>query len=266
MPVRAMNKFFLQTLYLSLDPYMRGRMSDAVSYAPPFAISEPMGGATVSRVVASRRKNLAEGDLVVGYADWQNFALSDGSDLSKLGPGVEHPSLAFGVLGMPGFTAWHGLLYIGEPKSRETLVVAAASGAVGSAVGQIAKIKGCRVVGVADGADKCRYVVDVLGFGVCLDHRDPCFKDQLAEAVPGGTDIYLNNVGGPIFDLVLGHLNIYARLPVCGVVSSYNDAQAPSGPDRLPLLAGLLIVKRIRLQGFMIIVHYGPAFEYFRTR
>ena len=265
-PAPSAGQVLLHNLYLSLDPYMRGRMSDVASYAPPFSIGVPMGGATVSRVAASRRDDLAEGDLVLGYAGWQDFALSDGSGLTKLGSGLDHPSLALGVLGMPGFTAWHALLAIGEPKSGETVVVAAASGAVGSTVGQIAKIKGCRAVGIAGGADKCRYVVDELGFDACVDHRDPGFKDKLIEAVPDGIDIYFESVGGAVFDAVLPLLNIHARVPVCGLVSSYNDAQPPAGPDRLPLLAGMLVARRIRMQGFMINDHYGPAYEAFQDQ
>lgn len=265
-PVPGDGQVLLRNLYLSLDPYMRGRMSDAASYAPPFSIGAPMGGATVSRVVASQRNDLVEDDLVLGYAGWQDFALSDGSGLTKLEPGLSHPSLALGVLGMPGFTAWHGLLAIGEPKDGETVVVAAASGAVGSVVGQIAKIKGCRAVGIAGGADKCRYVVDELGFDACLDHRDPGFKDKLAEAAPDGIDIYFESVGGAVFDAVLPLLNVHARVPFCGLVSGYNDAQPLAGPDRLPLVARTLIEKRIRMQGFMISDHYGPAYKAFQDQ
>lgn len=263
-PVPGDGQVLLRTLTLSLDPYMRGRMSDAASYAQPFAVGAPMGGATVSRVAESRHDGFAQGDLVLGYAGWQDFALSDGSDLSKLEPGLGHPSLALGVLGMTGFTAWHGLLAIGEPKAGETLVVAAASGAVGSVVGQVARIKGCRVVGVAGGADKCRHVVDELGFDACLDHRDPGFRGRLAAAAPDGVDIYFENVGGAVFDAVLPLLNVHARVPVCGLVSGYNDEQAPAGPDRLPLLALTLILKRIRMQGFIISDHYGPAYQAFQ--
>ncbi|MDD2582198.1 MAG: NADP-dependent oxidoreductase, partial [Desulfuromonadaceae bacterium] len=154
----------LRTLYLSLDPYMRGRMSDVPSYAPPVAVGEVMVGGTVSRVVASQHPDYHPGDVVLGYSGWQDYALSDGTDLTTLDTRITHPSLALGVLGMPGFTAYMGLLDIGRPKAGETVVVAAASGAVGSVVGQIAKIEGCRVVGIASGADKCRFVVEELGF------------------------------------------------------------------------------------------------------
>jgi NADPH-dependent curcumin reductase CurA len=264
-PVPGDGQVLLRNLYLSLDPYMRGRMSDAPSYVPPFPIGAPLGGATVSQVAASRHDGFAEGDLVLGFGGWQEFALSDGSELSKLA-GLDHPSLALGVLGMPGFTAWHGLLAIGEPKEGETLVVAAASGAVGSAVGQIAKIRGCRVVGIAGGADKCRYVTDELGFDACLDHRDPGLAANLAAAAPDGVDIYFENVGGAVFDAVLPLLNVHARVPVCGMVSSYNDTQAPTGPDRLPLLMRRTLVRRIRMQGFIISDHYATEFQAFQDQ
>ncbi len=264
-PVPDDGQVLLQNLSLSLDPYMRGRMSDAPSYVPPFPVGAPMGGATVSRVAISRHEGFTEGDLVLGFGGWQEFALSDGSELRKLA-GLGHPSLALGVLGMPGFTAWHGLLTIGEPKQGETLVVAAASGAVGSAVGQIARIKGCRVVGIAGGADKCRHVVDELGFDACLDHRDPGFKDRLTEAAPDGVDIYFENVGGAVFDAVLPLLNVHARVPVCGLVSGYNDALAPTGPDRLPPLARMILIRRIRMQGFIITDHYGTEFQAFQDQ
>ncbi|MEO9078902.1 MAG: NADP-dependent oxidoreductase, partial [Rhodanobacter sp.] len=164
LPVPADGELLLRTLYLSLDPYMRGRMSDAKSYADPVAIGAVMVGGTVSRVQASEHPNFKEGDLVLGFSGWQDHALSDGTGLSKLDPQMKAPSLALGVLGMPGFTAYMGLLDIGQPKAGETVVVAAASGAVGSVVGQIAKLKGCRSVGIAGGPEKCRYVVEQLGF------------------------------------------------------------------------------------------------------
>ena len=182
MPEPAAGQVLLRTLSLSLDPYMRGRMSDAPSYAPPVAIGEVMVGGTVSRVEASRNPDYQPGDLVLGYSGWQDYALSDGAGLTKLDPAMARPSMALGVLGMPGFTAYMGLLDIGQPKAGDTLVVAAASGAVGSVVGQIGKIKGCRVVGIAGGAEKCRYVVEELGFDACIDHRGADFAQQLATA------------------------------------------------------------------------------------
>lgn len=262
-PQPGAGQLVLRTVYLSLDPYMRGRMSDAPSYAPPVEIGQVMVGGTVSRVAASQHPDFNVGDWVLGYDGWQDYALSDGSGLSNLGPHLPHPSRLLGVLGMPGFTAYMGLLDIGQPQAGETLVVAAASGAVGSVVGQIGKLKGCRVVGVAGGAEKCRYVVEELGFDACIDHRAPDFAEQLAAACPKGIDIYYENVGGAVFDAVLPLLNTKARIPVCGIIAHYNATGLPAGPDRLPLLEGLILRKRIRMQGFIIFDDYGSRFDEF---
>ncbi|MBN3819140.1 NADP-dependent oxidoreductase [Paraburkholderia sp. Se-20369] len=262
-PAPAPGQVLLRTVWLSLDPYMRGRMSDAPSYAPPVALGDVMVGGTVSRVVASNLPAFREGDLVVASGGWQDYALSDGSDLIPLGRDFAHPSHALGVLGMPGFTAYTGLLEIGEPKAGETVVVAAASGAVGAVVGQIAKLKGCRVVGIAGGADKVAYVTGTLGFDACVDHRDPEFARKLAHACPNGIDVYFENVGGAVFDTVLPLLNIGARVPVCGLIAHYNDTALPAGPDRLPLLTSILLRKRIRMQGFIILDHYAQGYATF---
>ncbi|MFP2905825.1 NADP-dependent oxidoreductase [Pyxidicoccus sp. 3LFB2] len=261
-PTPGEGQVLLRTVYLSLDPYMRGRMSEGPSYAPPLELGAVMVGGTVNRVVASRHPKFREGDLVLGSAGWQDYALSDGQDLMPLGD-TAHPSYALSVLGMPGFTAYHGLLNIGEPKPGETVVVASASGAVGAVVGQIARLKGARVVGIAGGAAKCRYVVEELGFDVCLDHRDPRFAQQLAAACPKGIDVYFENVGGAVLDAVLPLLNNGARVPVCGLIAHYNDKELPPGPDRLPLLMRMLLNKRIRAQGFIIIDHYADGFAPF---
>ncbi|MGQ6048346.1 NADP-dependent oxidoreductase [Serratia sp. IR-2025] len=263
MPQPGAGQLLLRTVYLSLDPYMRGRMSDAPSYAPPVEIGQVMVGGTVSRVEASHHPDFSVGDWVLGYDGWQDYALSDGNGLRNLGQHLSHPSRLLGVLGMPGFTAYMGLLDIGQPQAGETLVVAAASGAVGSVVGQIGKLKGCRVVGVAGGAEKCRYVVEELGFDACIDHRAPDFADQLAAACPQGIDIYYENVGGAVFDAVLPLLNAKARIPVCGIIAHYNATGLPTGPDRLPLLEGLILRKRIRMQGFIIFDDYGSRFDEF---
>ncbi|MCG8709869.1 NADP-dependent oxidoreductase [Brenneria sp. 4F2] len=253
----------LRTVYLSLDPYMRGRMSDAPSYAKPVALGEVMVGSTISRVVASRHRDYQVGDWVLAYSGWQDYAISDGRGLSNLGASPQNPSYALGVLGMPGFTAYMGLMDIGQPKAGETLAVAAATGPVGATVGQLGKLKGCRVVGIAGGAEKCRYAVDELGFDVCLDHRAADFAARLAAACPDGIDIYYENVGGKVFDAVLPLLNTSARVPVCGLVASYNATALPDGPDRLPLLMGTILKKRIRMQGFIIFDDYGHRFDEF---
>jgi NADPH-dependent curcumin reductase len=252
-----------QTLYLSLDPYMRGRMSDAPSYAAPVGLGDVMVGGTVSRVMVSENEGFKAGDLVLGFGGWQEFALSDGNGLTQLDAGLAKPWLALGVLGMPGFTAYMGLLDIGQPKPGETVVVAAASGAVGSAVGQIAKLKGCRAVGIAGGADKCRHVVEELGFDACIDHRAADLPALLAAACPKGVDVYFESVGGAVFDAIIPLLNAKARIPVCGVISAYNATSLPPGPDRLGMLMGMILRKRIRMQGFIIFDDYGPRFGEF---
>ncbi|MCA8221051.1 NADP-dependent oxidoreductase [Burkholderia sp. BC1] len=262
-PTPGAGQVLLRTVWLSLDPYMRGRMSDAPSYAPPVQLGDVMVGGTISRVVSSNLPAFREGDLVVATGGWQDYALSDGSDLIPLGRDFPHPSRALGVLGMPGFTAYTGLLTIGEPKTGETVVVAAASGAVGAVVGQIAKLKGCRVIGVAGGADKCAYVTGTLGFDACIDHRDPAFASQLKAACPNGIDVYFENVGGAVFDAVWPLLNNHARVPVCGLIAHYNDTALPAGPDRLPKLMTTILSKRIRMQGFIILDYYATGYAPF---
>jgi NADPH-dependent curcumin reductase CurA len=262
-PVPEVGQVLLRTLYLSLDPYMRGRMSDGPSYAAPVAIGDVMVGGTVSRVEASRHGDFKVGELVLGYTGWQDYAVSDGTGLTKLDPTMAHPSYALGVLGMPGFTAYMGLLDIGAPKAGETVVVAAATGAVGSVVGQIAKLKGCRVVGIAGGADKCRSAVQELGFDACVDHRSPNLAALLTAACPKGIDVYFENVGGKVFESVLPLLNSAARVPVCGLIAHYNETALPEGPDRSPVLMRTLLTKRIRMQGFIIFDDYGHRYPEF---
>ncbi|SDZ83489.1 NADP-dependent oxidoreductase [Microbulbifer marinus] len=263
LPQPGEGEVLLRTVYLSLDPYMRGRMSDAPSYAEPVQLDEVMVGGTVSRVVKSCHADFAEGDWVLAYSGWQDYALSDGTGLTNLGANPEHPSYTLGVLGMPGFTAYMGLLDIGQPKAGETLVVAAATGPVGATVGQIGKIKGCRVVGVAGGPDKCRYGVEELGFDACIDHYADDFDEQLAAACPDGIDVYYENVGGKVLDAVLPLLNTFARIPVCGLVSQYNAESLPEGPDRMGLLMGQALVKRLKIQGFIIFDYQDRFGEFF---
>ncbi len=264
MPVPGDGQVLLRTLYLSLDPYMRNVMEEI---GPVYAQSVPLGatmvGGTVSRVVRSNQARFREGDLVLSNGGWQEFALSDGTDLLPL-VDMQHPSQALGVLGMPAFTAYVGLLDIGQPKPGETVVVAAATGAVGAVVGQIAKLKHARVVGIAGGEDKCRYAVQELGFDSCLDRHDPKLNERLAAACPHGIDIYFENVGGAVFDAVLPLLNIGARIPVIGVIAHYNEQGSPAGPDRLPKTMSAVLQKRIRMEGLIILDHYGERFETFR--
>lgn len=245
----------LQTLWLSLDPYMRGRMSDAKSYAEKVEIGDPIVGGTVSRVLESKNQKFAPGDLVLGFSGWRTHEISNGVGLTKLDPAMPRPSLALGVLGMPGFTAYVGLLDIGEPKAGETVCVAAATGPVGSAVAQIAKIRGCRVIAIAGGAEKVAYARDALKADVALDHRAPDFAAQLKAAAPYGIDVYFENVGGAVFSAVFPRLNDFARVPVCGLIAWYNETEAPAGPDRVPGLMRAVLTKRLKLQGFIILDH-----------
>jgi len=245
----------LKTLFLSLDPYMRGRMNDGPSYAAPAVVGQPMVGGTVSEVAASKHKDFKPGDVVASYAGWQEYAVSNGAGLTKLDPNIAKPySLALGLLGMPGMTAYAGLMEIGQPKPGETVVVSAASGAVGSVVGQLAKLKGCRAVGIAGGPDKCRHVVETLGFDACIDHRSDKLRDQIAAACPKGIDIYFENVGGATQRAVWPLLNNFARVPVCGMIASYNDPNPQPGPDLRSVLT-----KRMTVRGF-IVTDLAPKF------
>ena len=253
----------LRSIYLSLDPYMRGRMSDAPSYAAPVNIGEVMVGATVCQIEDSRHPDFAVGEWVLGNCGWQLYNTSDGTGLIKLGKNPLNPSYSLGILGMPGFTAYMGLLDIGKPKPGDTLVVAAATGPVGATVGQLGKLKGCRVVGVAGGTEKCTYAQEILGFDECLDRKDPDFANQLRLACPDGIDIYYENVGGKVFDGVLPLLNVGARVPVCGLISRYNATKLPDGPDRLSLLMATILIKRIKVQGFIIFDDYGHRYDEF---
>ena len=262
-PTPADGQVLLRTLFLSLDPYMRQVMNEVGPlYARSVPLGEPMPGGTVSRVVTSQHPEFREGDLVLGNAGWQEYAVSNGEDLTKLGD-MAHPSFALGVLGMPAFTAYVGLLDIAQPKPGETVVVSAATGAVGAVVGQLAKLKGARVIGVAGGADKCRYAVEELGFDACLDRHDPQFAEHLAAVSPDGIDVYFENVGGAVFEAVLPLLKIGARVPVCGVIAYYSGETPSSGVNRLPTLMTMLVQKRIRMQGFVIRDHYANRFDAF---
>jgi NADPH-dependent curcumin reductase CurA len=239
-----------RTLYLSLDPYMRGRMSAAKSYAKPVGLGEVMSGGTVGEVVTSRHPGLAPGDVVVGPGGWQDYAVLPGALARKLDPGLAPVSTALGVLGMPGMTAYVGLLDIGRPKADETVVVSAASGAVGSIAGQIAKIHGCRVVGVAGGGAKVDYVVRELGFDAAVDHRSRDLAASLAAACPQGVDVYFENVGGATQKAVWPLLNDFARVAVCGLIAHYNDPTPPPGPPMVDVLR-----KRLTVQGFIVRDH-----------
>jgi NADPH-dependent curcumin reductase CurA len=241
----------LRTIWLSLDPYMRGRMSDGPSYAAPVPIGGVMEGGTVAEVLASNNPDFAKGDIVLAHSGWQSHALSDGKGLRKVDPKLGPISTAVGVLGMPGMTAYTGLLDIGKPQAGETVVVAAASGAVGSAVGQIAKLKGARAVGIAGGADKCRYVKEELGFDDCIDHREANFATKLRAVCPKGIDVYFENVGGAVFEAVFPLLNAFARVPVCGLIAQYNDT-GHSSPNWGGAMLRNILTKRLTIRGFIV--------------
>jgi hypothetical protein len=255
-PSAGSGMVLLRTRYLSLDPYMRGRMNEGPSYAPPVALGAVMTGQTVSVVEASAVPGFAAGDLVVANVGWQDYGISDGRDLVKIDPKLAQPSYALGVLGMPGLTAYVGLLDIGQPQPGQTVVVPAATGAVGSVVGQIAKLKGCRVVGVAGGARKCAYARAELGFDECLDHHSPELPQRLAEACAKGIDVYFESVGGEVLYAVIPLLNVGARVPLCGLISWYNLAKLPTGVDRTPQLMLTALRQRVKIQGFIIFDHY----------
>ncbi|HZZ78311.1 MAG TPA: NADP-dependent oxidoreductase, partial [Gemmataceae bacterium] len=251
-PEPGPNQMLLKTVYLSLDPYMRGRMNAGPSYAKPVEVGEVMEGRSVCEVIKSNLPLFTVNDLVVAGTGWQEFSLSDGNGVQKIDPSLRPISYALGVLGMPGLTAYTGLLNIGQPKPGETLVVAAASGAVGAVVGQMAKIKGCRVIGIAGGEQKCRYVHDELGFDDCLDHHETDLAERLKAACPKGIDIYFENVSGAVFDAVLPLLNNFARIPVCGLIANYNATELPAGPNRVPQLMLAILVKRLTFRGFIV--------------
>ncbi len=269
-PTPGAGEMLVRVIWLSLDPYMRGRMDDSKSYAEAVQIGDVMGGGCVGQVVHSNIDGFSAGDFVAGGFGWQTHALSDGKDARVLDPRVAPLSTALGVLGMPGITAYVGLNDHGRPKSGETIVVSAATGAVGSLVGQLAKAYGLRVVGVAGGAQKCSYAVEELGFDVCLDHRAApdarTLRQQMADACPDGVDIYFENVAGKTLEVVIPLMNVHGRIPICGMISWYNSgslgAGMTQGPNHLPQVWRTILVNRLSLRGFIITDHYDrfPAF------
>jgi NADPH-dependent curcumin reductase len=257
-PQPGANQVLVRNEWLSLDPYMRGRMSDAPSYAKPVAIGEVMIGGTAGEVVASKHPDFAPGDAVVGALGWQLFGVADGGALRKVDAGAIPLSAYLGPVGMPGVTAWIGLLDICAPKPGETVVVTAASGAVGSVVGQLAKLRGARAVGIAGGPEKCRYVLDELGFDACIDYKAGRLHAELKVAAPEGIACLFENVGGEILDTLLMHMQPFSRIALCGLISQYNSAPWP-----LKNIASVLI-NRIRMQGFIVtddLSRWPPALQ-----
>ena len=249
LPVPSDGQLLLRTQYLSLDPYMRGRMNDAKSYAVPVGLGEVMEGEVIAEVVESRHPGYRHGELVQGRIGWRTHAAVAPEAVRRVETGGNLPTTALGVLGMPGFTAYSGMKIIGRPKAGETVVVAAASGPVGSLVGQLARLAGARAVGIAGGADKCAYVRNQLRFDAALDHRTERLPDALAAACPDGIDVYFENVGGPIWDAVLPLLNRYARVPVCGLVAHYNEAQPTGGSLAETMLT--ILRRSLLVRGFI---------------
>jgi NADPH-dependent curcumin reductase len=242
-------EILVQVQYLSLDPYMRGRMDDAKSYAASVNVGAVMTGGTVGVVAQSKNPNFAVGDTVLAMFGWQQYGVSDGRGVQKIDTRVLPMSVYLGCVGMPGITAWYGLKQIGVPKAGETVVVSAASGAVGSVVGQLAKAMGCRAVGIAGGQAKCDYVVRELGFDACIDYKAGNLNADLKAAAPSGIDVYFDNVGGEVLDTVFRHLNAFARIPLCGLISGYSGEVHGLRNYRS------LLVNRVNLHGFIVSEH-----------
>lgn len=242
-------ELLVQTRYLSVDPYMRGRMSDTESYAEPWAVGEPLNGGIVGEVVEAESDAYDTGDLVTGEGTWAEYSVMDAADVTAVDPSVAAPEAYLGVLGMPGRTAYFGLLEVGDPSPGETVVVSGAAGAVGSVVGQIAKLNGCRVVGFAGTDEKTTWLTEELGFDAAINYKSTDgYQAALADAAPGGVDVYFDNVGGPITDAVFTQLNLDARVAVCGQIAHYNDETVPTGPRKLPQL----IAPRATVQGLLV--------------
>jgi len=261
LPEPGADQVLLRTIYLSLDPYMRGRMNEGPSYtgtANP-ALGDVMVGGTVSEVVHSNNERFSAGDIVAGSEGWRSHSIATGAALRKLDSKAAPISTALGVLGMPGMTAYVGLLDIGQPKPGETVVVSAASGAVGSAVGQIARIKGARAVGIAGSQDKCDYVVRELGVDACVNYKTGDLAAALRAACPGGVDVYFENVGGDVLRSVMTLLNQNARIPLCGLISEYNATESTPGPNLRPLL-----FNRVLLKGFIVSDHLARLGEFLK--
>lgn len=249
MPEVMQGELLLKTVFVSVDPYLRGRMSDSDSYVPPFKLNKPISSGIVAEVVESKNEKLNKGDFVTNRLEWKQYQLSYGDGLQKLDPSIKPLSAYLGVIGMPGMTAYMGLTQIGKPKVGETIVVSGAAGAVGSTVGQIGKIFGCRVVGIAGTDEKVEMLKSKFGFDEAINYNTTKnMKKAIADACPQGVDIYYDNVGGPISDAVHRNINQFGRIIVCGAISTYNATEMPTGPR----VEGFLIKKSILMQGFIV--------------
>jgi NADPH-dependent curcumin reductase CurA len=254
-PTAAEGHFVVKILYLSLDPAMRGWMNEGKSYVPPVGIGEVMRAGAAGRVIESKNPKFAVGDFVTGMFGVQEYAVSDGRGVAKVNTSIAPLQTYLGPLGMPGLTAYFGLLDIGKPKAGDTVVVSGAAGAVGTVVGQIAKIKGCRVVGIAGGPDKCEYIVKELGFDAAIDYKSEDVRKALRAAAPNGVDVYFDNVGGEILDTVLAQINLHARIIICGAISQYNSTTGARGPANYLSL----LVNRASMTG-MIVFDYASRY------
>lgn len=248
LPEPQEGQMLIKVEYISLDPAMRGWLNDAKSYIEPVQIGEVMRAGTVGKVIKSLHKDFSEGDYVAGYSGVQSYAMSDGTGLHKVDPNLAPLPYYLGVLGMPGMTGYFGLLKTGEPKAGETVVVSGAAGAVGGLVGQIARIKGCRVVGIAGGKEKCKFLIDELGFDAAIDYKNESVKDALKQTCPKGVDVFFDNVGGDILDDVLTQINVKARIVICGAISQYNNTTPVKGPSNYLSL----LVNRARMEGIVV--------------
>jgi NADPH-dependent curcumin reductase CurA len=255
----AEGQFRVRNRYLSIDPYMRGRMNDAKSYAEPLALGEVMIGGTVGEVVESKHERFAVGDIVSGMFGWQDYCASDGTGVRKIEGGQVPLTAHLGVAGMPGVTAWYGLNKIIAPRAGQTVVVSAASGAVGSVVGQLAKLAGCRAVGIAGGAEKCRYVVEELGFDACVDYKAGNLYQDLKNATPDGVDGCFENVGGEALDATLSRMNPFGRVAVCGMIAGYDGQPVPIKQP------SIILTMRLLVQGFIVTEHLDLWPEALRT-
>ncbi len=257
-PDPGQNEALVKTLYLSVDPYMRGRMSDAPSYSAPFEVGQPLYGATVSQVIRSNNEDLAEGDLVTGNLDFQEYNIVKASDVRKVQTDGLKPSNALSVLGMPALTAYFGMMHIGEPKKGETVVVSGAAGAVGQVAGQLAKRVGARVVGIVGSEKKAKYITETLGYDAAVEYKKGNVSEQLKETCPDGIDVYYENVGGEISEAVWPLLNVFARIPVCGAISSYNLKEGEQ--DIGIRVQRFLINSRAKMQG-LLVADFADSFD-----
>ena len=264
LPAPAPGEVLARTIWLSLDPYMRGRMGAGPSYAAPVPLGGVMPGEAVGQVVQSGSPDFEPGQFVRGHGGWQSHFVLPAGKLTRVDPGEAPLSTSLGVLGMPGFTAYAGLRAVARPRPGETVVVPAASGAVGAVAGQIARLEGCRVVGIAGGPEKCRHVEEELGFSACLDHKAPDLAARLAAACPDGIDAYIELVGGETLFAVLPLMNLNGRIPVIGTIAWYNLKDLPAGPDRSPVVLRTILVKRLRVEGLLIWDHAALAPDFHR--